>query len=279
MNDPRANYSYTVIKRAIEEIDDAGGRISLSELSQRINMTRAHFQLLFAKWAGISPKKYHQYLTLEYSKQLLKNHHFVSNAAHDVGLSSPSRLNNFFVTWEGYIPEEFDQKAKEIVIGYSWVDSPFGEALIMTTKRGICGISFSSEIGKDKALFDMMQRWPRAKFSKDSELALKAGFQIFRAISGTKLHVFGAPFQLKVWEALMHIPSGYVSTYSDVAAVIGKPKATRAVGTAIGKNPISWLIPCHRALSKSGGLGGYHWGLPLKRKMLAFESVHRDASL
>ena len=147
----------------------------------------------------------------------------------------------------------------------------------MATARGICGISFSAETGRNAALEDMMRRWPNAEFQKEMGLNSKNGFAIFASQRTAHLHVMGAPFQIKVWEALMNIPSGQVTTYGDVAAAIGSPKAARAVGSAIGKNPISWLIPCHRALRKSGTLGGYHWGLPVKRTMLAYEAAHRDS--
>ena len=148
----------------------------------------------------------------------------------------------------------------------------------MTTHRGICGISFSEEMGRDTAIADMMKRWPNAEFQEETKPSTWNGMSVFDHKNPPRLHVIGAPFQIKVWEALMRIPSGHVSTYSDVASAIGSAKATRAVGTAIGRNPISWLIPCHRALRKSGELGGYHWGLPIKRTMLAYESARRDAT-
>ena len=148
---------------------------------------------------------------------------------------------------------------------------------MIATPHGICGISFSAEIGRNAALADMMQRWPDAKFHKEAAPTSKNGLAIFADMNTSNLHVMGTPFQIKVWEALMNIPSGQVTTYSDVASAIESPKATRAVGTAIGKNPICWLIPCHRALRKSGELGGYHWGLPVKRTMLAYEAAKRDA--
>ena len=279
MKDSRPNYIHKIIKRAIEELDKADGRISLSELSQRLNMSNNHFRRLFSEWVGISPKQYHQYLTLEYPRQLLKNHQYLWKTTHKIGLEGPCRLHDTVVTWEVLRPQELAKKKKKIFVSFSWIDSPFGEALIMTTKQGICGISFSSEIGKRNALADMKQRWPEAEFSKDTEVVLKTCFQVSRAPSKTKIHVIGTPFQIKVWEALMHIPFGHVSTYIAIAEAIGQPKATRAVGTAVGKNPIGWLIPCHRALRKSGELGGYHWGKQLKRKMLAFESAHRDTNL
>ena len=262
----------------MKEIDKAERCISLPELAQRLNMSEDNFKRLFKNWVGTSPRGYQQYLNVKYPKQLLKYHHCVSKTAREGTLSNTGNLYNTVVTWTIFRPGDLDKKKKKIFIGYSWMESPFGEALIMATKQGICGVSFSSEIGKRKALADMMLRWPQAEFSEERDVDAKIDFPISRGTSKMKIHVIGAPFQIRVWAELMHIPSGNVSTYSDIAAAIGRPKATRAVGTAVGKNPISWLIPCHRALRKSGELGGYHWGLPLKRTMLAFESVHRDAS-
>lgn len=277
MIDLETDYSYNVLKRAIHEIDQSENALSLSELSTRMGMSSAHFQRLFSKWVGISPKKYQQYLMLEYSKELLKNHHSILVTAQQVGLSSTGRLRDLFVGWKAMSPGEFARKGNAIKIGYSWRDSPFGEALVMVTDRGICGIAFSAESGRKKTLEDMANRWPKAHFEADSDKANRLAKDVFEASKAAPLHLIGAPFQIKVWEALMQIPSGQVTTYSDIANAIGNPKATRAVGTAIGKNPISWIIPCHRALRKSGALGGYHWGLSVKRTMLAFEAARRDA--
>ena len=277
MNDTRPNYTPSLIKRLFEEINKPSGHLSLSELSERLNISNEDFKKLFSKWVGIPSKHSYQYLQLEYTVQLLKNHRFVWEAANKLGLPDPVSLNGIIVTWEVSNPKEFGKRKKKFLIDYSWIDSPFGEALVMATKRGICGMAFSSELGKSNALYDMMQRWPEAQFNKNTEAAFKAGVQFTKSISTTKIHVIGAPLQVKVWQALMRIPSGQVTTYSDIATAIGKPKATRAVGTAIGKNPLSWLIPCHRVLRKSGELGGYHWGGTIKHIMLAYESAHRDA--
>ncbi len=276
MTDKDDSCTYRVLKRAIEEIDHSEGRITLTDLAASIGMSATHFQRLFSKWVGISPKKYQQYLELEHSKQLLRDHHSLLDTALESGLSRTGHLHGRFITWEAMTPAEFAKNAKGLLICYAWGDSPFGDALIMATPRGICGISFSGETGHDATLADMMQRWPDAEFHKETAPTSKNGLAIFTDMGTSNLHVMGAPFQIKVWEALMNIPSGQVTTYSDIASAIGSPKATRAVGTAIGKNPISWLIPCHRVLRKSGELGGYHWGLPVKRTMLAYEAAKRD---
>ena len=277
MTDTDASYIYYVLKRAIEEIDDSEGQITLADLAARMRMSVTNFQQLFSKWTGISTKIFKHYLTFEHSKQLLRKHHSRLDTALESGLSGKGRLHDFFITWEAVTPGRFAQKAKGAVICYTWVDSPFGEALIMATLHGICGISFSIETGREASLADMMKRWPNAEFQNKTSPTSENGLAFFVEPSAVNLHVIGTPFQIKVWQALMNIPSGQVTTYSDVASAIGSPKAVRAVGTAIGKNPISWLIPCHRALHKSGELGGYHWGLTLKRIMLAYEAAQRDA--
>ena len=277
MTDTDASYTYRVLRLAIDEIDRSEGQITLFDLAASMGMSASHFQRIFSKWVGISPKKYHQYLTLEHSKQLLRDHHSLLDTALESGLSGTGRLHDLFITWEAMTPGEFAKKAKRFVIRYAWGESPFGEALIMATSHGVCGISFSAEIERKAALADMMRRWPDAEFQKETAPTSKNGFAIFAGQRTANLHVMGAPFQIKVWEALMNIPTGQVTTHSDVAAAIGSPRAARAVGSAIGKNPISWLIPCHRALRKSGALGGYHWGLPIKRTMLAYEAAQRDS--
>ena len=278
MIDTDASYTYHVLKRAIDEIDRSEGRITLYDLAASMSMSVPHFQRLFSKWVGMSPKKYLQYLKLEHSKQLLRDHHSLLETTLKRGLSGTERLHDLFITWEAMTPGEFSKKAKGLVIRYAWGDSPFGDVLIMATPHGICGISFSAEIGRDAALANMLKRWPDAVFQNETAPTSENRLAIFVDKRAVNLHVMGAPFQIKVWEALMNIPSGQVTTYGDVAFAIGAPKAIRAVGTAIGKNPISWLIPCHRALRKSGELGGYHWGLPVKRTMLAYEAAQRDAT-
>ena len=191
------------------------------------------------------------------------------------GFPAPDGCMIFFCRWEAMSPGEYARRQglTSITAGF---EGPFGEALAMGTDRGLCGMGFSEESGRDATLADLMSRWPNANSSKrpKSRPWVEAAF----GESGeTRLALIGAPFQIKVWEALLQVPSGHVTTYSEIAAAIGNPKAVRAVGTAVGRNPIAWLIPCHRALRKSGGLGGYHWGLPVKRAMLAYEAARADA--
>jgi AraC family transcriptional regulator of adaptative response/methylated-DNA-[protein]-cysteine methyltransferase len=198
----------------------------------------------------------------------------VSNAA---GLSGGGRLHDLFVRWEAMSPGEFARKGAGLKIYWGWFDSPFGPALVMGTEKGICGMGFSAEMGEEATMRDLVSRWPEADFVEEPARLRAWVLAAFGGANGATekapLVLIGAPFQIKVWEALLSIPSGHVTTYSEIAEAVGSPRAVRAVGTAVGRNPISWLIPCHRALRKSGGLGGYHWGLPMKRAMLAHEAA------
>ncbi len=277
-NPTETQYHYAVMRRAIERIDAADAPLSLEELAGEMQMSPAHFQRLFSRWVGVSPKRYQQYLTLGYAKTLLRDRFTTLEAADAVGLSGSGRLHDLFVRWEAMSPGEFARKGDGLTIAYGFTDSPFGEVLAMATDKGLCGLAFTAETGKSAALTDMKARWPDARFEENTALIGAALADTFDQSGQTKLHLIGAPFQIKVWEALLSIPSGHVSTYSEIAQSIGTPKAVRAVGTAVGRNPISFLIPCHRAIRKSGGLGGYHWGLPVKRAMLAWEGARAEAS-
>lgn len=275
---PETGYHYRLMRRAIALLDsDKGRAMSLEEIAAEMRMSPAHFQRIFSRWAGVSPKRYQQWLALGHARHLLATRHTTLETAHAVGLSGPGRLHDLFVTWEAMSPGEFARGAEGLGIRWAWTESPFGEALIMTTPRGICGIGFAAETGRAAAFADLAGRWPKARLVEDPESVAPFAAQAFPAPGSNRaparLLLVGAPFQIKVWEALIGIPTGHVTTYSDIARAIGHPGAVRAVGTAVGRNPISWLIPCHRALRKSGALGGYHWGLPVKRAMLAWETA------
>ncbi|MGZ2259297.1 methylated-DNA--[protein]-cysteine S-methyltransferase [Roseobacter sp. A03A-229] len=274
-------YHYQVIRRAIDLIDAAEEPLSLDQLAAEMGMSVAHFQRLFSRWVGISPKRYQQYLTLGHAKSLLRERFTTLDASHAVGLSGSGRLHDLFVRWEAMSPGEFARGGEGLTIFWGWFESPFGPAIVMGTDKGICGMGFAAEMGEEAALQDLLSRWPKATFVEDPMMLRPWVLQAFGAGDGSldtaPLFLIGAPFQIKVWEALLSVPSGQVTTYSEIAQAIGKPRAVRAVGTAVGRNPISWLIPCHRALRKSGGLGGYHWGLPMKRAMLAYEAVHAES--
>jgi AraC family transcriptional regulator of adaptative response/methylated-DNA-[protein]-cysteine methyltransferase len=261
------------MRRALDEIDAGGSALSLDDLASRMGMSPSHFQRIFSQWVGVSPKKYQQYLTLDHARQVLQDRFTTLEAAGEVGLSGTGRLHDLFVSWEAMTPGEFAKGGEGLIVYWGWFDTPFGEALAMGTARGLCGLAFSAETGRDEAMRDLKARWPNALYEEHPE-AIRSWVETAFGQSGeTKLHMIGAPFQIKVWEALLRIPSGHVTTYSELAQSVGHPKAVRAVGTAGGRNPVSFLIPCHRALRKSGALGGYHWGLPVKRAILAWESA------
>ena len=276
-----SDYHYGVMRRAIELIDTGGDGLTLDELAGQMGMSPAHFQRLFSSWVGVSPKRYQQYLKLGHAKALLKDRFTTLETALATGLSGSGRLHDLFVRWEAMSPGEYARSGEGLTIYWGWFESPFGPAIVMGTAKGICGIGFAAETGEEAAMSDLISRWPKAGFVEDPLMLRPWALNAFGAgsegLEQTPLFLIGAPFQIKVWEALLTIPSGHVTTYSELAEAVGNPRAVRAVGTAVGRNPISWLIPCHRALRKSGALGGYHWGLPVKRAMLAWESARTDA--
>ncbi|WP_288938360.1 bifunctional helix-turn-helix domain-containing protein/methylated-DNA--[protein]-cysteine S-methyltransferase [uncultured Roseovarius sp.] len=271
------SYHYNVMRRALDLIDGAEAPLTLEELARDMQMSPAHFQRLFSSWVGVSPKRYQQYLTLDHAKALLTERHTLLQAADATGLSGTGRLHDLFLRWEAMSPGAYAQRGAGLTIRYGWFDSPFGEVLAMGTDKGLCGLAFAGECGRDAAWEDMTGRWPEADFTENPDAIAPWVDAAFAGKGQAALHMIGAPFQIKVWEALLRIPTGHVTTYSDIARAIGNPNAVRAVGTAVGRNPVSFLIPCHRALRKSGGLGGYHWGLPVKRAILAWESARTDA--
>ncbi|SDI89344.1 methylated-DNA--[protein]-cysteine S-methyltransferase [Lutimaribacter saemankumensis] len=270
-------YHYHVMRRALDLIDAADSPLSLDELSGAMGMSAAHFQRLFTQWVGVSPKRYQQYLALGQARALLAERHTMLEAADGAGLSGAGRLHDLFLRWEAMSPGDYARGGAGLTIRWGWFDSPFGRVLAMGTDRGLCGLAFAEETGEAEAMADLRGRWPDATYVEDAE-AIRGWVEAGFAQKGeARLHMIGAPFQIKVWEALLNVPTGHVTTYSDIATAIGRPRAVRAVGTAVGRNPVSFLIPCHRALRKSGGLGGYHWGLPVKRALLAWESARTGA--
>ena len=278
---PETGYHYNVMRRAIELIDRGGESMSLDDLAREMGMSPAHFQRLFSSWVGVSPKRYQQYLRLGHAKALLAERFSTLETALSTGLSGSGRLHDLFLRWEAMSPGDFARAGEGLTIYWGWFESPFGPALVMGTEKGICGIAFAAETGAEAAMADLTGRWPKATFVEDVMRLRPWALSAFGAGEGklteTPLFLIGAPFQIKVWEALLTIPSGQVTTYSEIAGAIGAPKAVRAVGTAVGRNPVSWLIPGHRALRKWGGLGGYHWGRPVTRAMLAWESARAEA--
>jgi AraC family transcriptional regulator of adaptative response/methylated-DNA-[protein]-cysteine methyltransferase len=272
-------YHYGVIARALAEIETADAPLSLEALAARLGMSPAHFQRVFSRWVGVSPKRYQQYLALDAAKRLLAARHSTLEAALGAGLSGTGRLHDLFLRWEAMSPGDYARAGEGLTIRHGVVETPFGPAVAMATERGLCGLGFAAETGVEAAFADLAARWPAARFLVDPTAVAARVATVLGGRGQVALHLIGAPFQIKVWEALLAVPEGHVTTYSDIARAVGNPRAVRAVGTAVGRNPIAWLIPCHRALRKSGALGGYHWGLTVKRAMLAREAARADALL
>lgn len=270
--------TYATIAQALRYLaENRAEQPGLAEVAAAVGVSPAHFQRVFTAWAGVSPKRVLQYLTLDHAKRVLAERGTVLDATYDSGLSSPGRLHDLFLRWEAMTPGRYGAAGAGLTIRWGWFDSPFGPALAMGTDSGLCGLAFAAETGADAAMADLTGRWPAARFVEDPAPLAAWVAAAFGGRGEVALSVIGAPFQIKVWEALLRVPSGHVTTYGELAQAIGSPKAVRAVGTAVGRNPVSWIIPCHRALRQTGALGGYHWGLDVKRAMLAFESARVEA--
>ncbi|MGA2475075.1 MAG: bifunctional helix-turn-helix domain-containing protein/methylated-DNA--[protein]-cysteine S-methyltransferase [Terriglobia bacterium] len=273
---------YRRIEKAIQFLaENYHHQPSLDEVARNVNLSEYHFQRLFRRWAGISPKRFVQFLTLEHAKKVLEESRSVLDAAYDAGLSSPSRLHDLFVNVEAMTPGEFKAKGAGCKISYGYHPSPFGECLLAVTGRGICGLGFVGQGGRAQALEDFKRRWPAAEFQENPQKTRISIARIFspkkrNGSNPVKLLLMGTNFQVKVWEALLRIPPGSMVCYEDLARQLGKPSAARAVGSAVGRNPISFLIPCHRAIHKMGITGDYHWGAARKKAMLAWEAARKN---
>jgi AraC family transcriptional regulator of adaptative response/methylated-DNA-[protein]-cysteine methyltransferase len=273
---------YSRIEKAILFLEENYRRQpELREVARKVHLSEYHFQRLFRRWAGISPKRFIQILTLEHAKRLLGESHSVLDATYDAGLSSPGRLHDLFVTIEAMTPGEFKAQGAGLSISYGFHPSPFGECLLAVTERGICGLGFIAKGGRARTLGDFQRRWPQARFEENSRLTQPYISRIFdgeRKNGGQPLTLVlrGTNFQVKVWEALLKVPMGSVTSYEDLAVSLGKAGAARAVGGAVGKNPIAFLIPCHRVIRKVGAIGDYHWGAARKKAMLAWEAARTD---
>lgn len=248
---------------------------SLKDIAQKVHLSPFHFQRLFTEWAGVSPKKFIQYISIEYAKQLLKdNQATLLDTAQHTGLSGTSRLHDLFINIEGMTPGEFKNGGKSLSINYSFAESPFGNMIVASTKKGICYMAFFDD--KAKAFTKLKDRFPNANFNQLVDNFQQNALFIFQQdwsqLNHIKLHLTGTAFQLKVWEALLKIPLGKLSTYGAIAKSIDKPKASRAVGTAIGSNPVAFLIPCHRVIQSTGKSGGYMWGPIRKSAIIGWEA-------
>jgi AraC family transcriptional regulator of adaptative response/methylated-DNA-[protein]-cysteine methyltransferase len=270
---------YDRIEKAIAYIEKNFDRQpELKEISGQIGLSEFHFQRLFSSWVGISPKRFLQFLTKEHVKQLLSGSANLLDATYDAGLSSPGRLHDLFVACEAVTPGEFKTRGKGLTITYGFHDSPFGECLIAKTDRGICWLSFVRNSGRKPLLDELAGAWKNARIVEDPSRTRSLVARIYdpgRWKSANPLPVLikGTNFQIKVWEALLRIPVGTVVSYEDVALYIGFPKAVRAVGNAVGKNPVSFVIPCHRVVRKTAEFGNYGGGPARKKAMLGWEAA------
>jgi AraC family transcriptional regulator of adaptative response/methylated-DNA-[protein]-cysteine methyltransferase len=250
---------------------------SLDEIAESVHLSKYHFQRLFKRWAGISPSQFLQFLTLEYAKQQLLASRSVMEVSLEAGLSGPGRLHDLFVTFEAVTPGEYKQRGAGLQIQYGFHDTPFGECLLARTERGICNLFFVQEGGSSRALEQLYISWPRADFldrSSETQLVVDRIFAPAGAEPMRPFHLLlkGTNFQVNVWRALLSIPPGAMVSYQDAAKLAGRPDATRAVANAISRNPIAYLIPCHRVISKSGQVHCYRWGVPRKRAILGWEA-------
>ena len=252
----------------------------LDRVAAEIGLSAFHFQRLFTRWVGVSPKKFLQYLSLGRAKECLAQAGSVLDAAYAAGLSGPGRLHDLFVAHEALTPGEYKSRGAGLEIVYGWAKSPFGDALVMASARGLCGLAFAAAdaAARAEALADMKGRWPAARYRADDVAVAKLAAHLFdgKGHGPLRLVLYGSSWQIKVWEALLAIPSGQLVSYDDIASVIGAKRASRAVGTAVGANPISWLVPCHRVIRKSGAISHYHWGRPRKLAMIGWEAAHAD---
>lgn len=270
---------YETVRQVIEMLTlDYQSQPSLEMLATRLGVSPGQLQKTFTRWAGLSPKAFLQAVTLDHAKRLLGDHGMpLLETSIELGLSGPGRLHDLFVTHEAMSPGEWKAKGAGLTIRYGFHPSPFGLALVMVTERGLAGLAFADP-GEERACFDdMAGRWPQAAYVADQAATAPYASRIFdpHKWSGDqplRVVLIGTDFQVRVWESLLEIPLGKAVTYSDIASRIGQPTASRAVGAAVGRNPISFVVPCHRALGKSGALTGYHWGLTRKRAMLGWEA-------
>jgi AraC family transcriptional regulator of adaptative response/methylated-DNA-[protein]-cysteine methyltransferase len=268
---------YARIERAIEFlVERAQEQPSLEDTAALVGLSAPHFQRLFTRWAGVSPKRFVQFLSLERAKACLEANRGVLVASAEAGLSGPGRLHDLFLAHETLSPGEYRRGGEGVSIRHGWVDSPFGDALVLVSPRGLCGLAFAVDGGHDGALQDMRRRWPLATFSEDPDAIAALAAPLFDPSARPRLalDLRGTPFQLKVWEALLRIPPGALVSYDALAlAVTGSARGARAVGTAVGANPVSLLVPCHRVIHRSGIIGRYHWGRPRKLAMIGWEAA------
>ncbi|MCG8560035.1 MAG: bifunctional helix-turn-helix domain-containing protein/methylated-DNA--[protein]-cysteine S-methyltransferase [Hyphomicrobiales bacterium] len=275
---------YDRVRRAIAYVSEHWqSQPSLDEIAGEVGLSPAHFQRLFTRWAGISPKAFLQAITVDNARLLLRDSASILDATYEVGLSGPGRLHDLFVDHEAMTPGDYKRGGEGLEMVYGFHDSPFGRALIMATERGVSGLAFTDDEGEDAAaLDDMTARWPNASYREAPEETAPYAARIFaterwQAADPLRVVLIGTDFEIRVWQALLKLPIGRAVTYSDLAAHVGVPRAARAVGSAVGRNPISFVVPCHRVLRKGGGLGGYHWGVTRKQAIIGWEAAQVQA--
>jgi len=273
-----AGDDYAVVRQAIAFISEHWrSQPDVAAIAHACGVTPDDLHHLFRRWAGLTPKEFMAAITLDHARQLLRDQASVLDAAYAVGLSGPGRLHDLFVTHEAMSPGEWKAGGEGLTLSYGFHASPFGDALAIATDRGLAGLAFADPDEKARALDDMRRRWPRAQFREDAARTAALARRIFdpaqwREDCPLRIVMIGTDFEVRVWETLLKIPMGRVTTYSDIATRLHAPKAARAVGAAVGKNPLAFVVPCHRVVGKSGDLTGYHWGITRKRAMLGWEA-------
>jgi AraC family transcriptional regulator of adaptative response/methylated-DNA-[protein]-cysteine methyltransferase len=269
---------YDVVRRAIGHIRGHWrDQPEIEAIAEAAGVTPTELHHLFRRWAGLTPKAFLQALTLDGARRLLRNSASVLDATYEVGLSGPGRLHDLFVTHEAMSPGEWKSGGEGLTVRFAFHPSPFGSALVMATERGLAGLAFADHGEEPAALADMKSRWPRAAYVEDSARTSIIAKRIFdpaqwQPQQPLRVVLIGTDWEVRVWEALLQIPMGRLVTYSDIAGKVRSPAAARAVGAAVGKNPVSFVVPCHRVVGKSGELTGYHWGITRKRAMLGWEA-------
>ncbi len=270
---------YEIVQRAIAYVTEHfRDQPEVEVIARAVGIDARTLTELFRRWCGLSPKAFLQSVTLDYARRVLRESPNILEASYEVGFSGPGRLHDLFVAHEAMSPGEWKTGGEGLTVYYGFHPSPFGFALVMTTERGLCGLAFADKGGEQAALEDMRGRWPNARYTEDSARTAAHAQRIFDAKlwkpdMPLRVVLIGTDFEIRVWETLLSIPMGGATTYSDIAKKLGNPKASRAVGAAVGKNPVSFVVPCHRVLGKSGKLTGYHWGLTRKRAMLGWEAA------
>ena len=276
----RSSSDYETVREAIELISTSyRDQPSLPAIAGALGLEENTLGAIFRRWCGLSPKAFLQAVTIDHARRLLDHGASLLDASYEVGLSGPSRLHDLFVTHEALSPGVYKARGEGVTLVYGFHETPFGTAIIVATERGLAGIGFADggEDGRAAALDDMRRRWPKAVFRLDAASTARYGSRIFepdqwRRGEPLRVVLIGTDFEVRVWEALLDIPVGAATTYAGVARTIGAPSAARAVGAAVGRNPVSFVVPCHRVVGKTGALTGYHWGITRKRAMLGWES-------